>query len=167
MPRSKHRRKPGGKAVKHPGRGKPPRASPPDPETELWRRFETQYTAPFDERFPDDPLGAGYMLSMSSDLAFVPAEGGQLVPASKAEVFREFMEPVDFVPPGGETPPPKHETPESAEAALAFLVEQGMVLVTGDEITVPARFWTGTQADAAEQPHDSTTLPTVAGPFGV
>jgi hypothetical protein len=30
---------------------------------------------------------------------------------------------------------------ESAEAALAFLVEQGMVEVVGDVLTVPARFW--------------------------
>jgi hypothetical protein len=36
--------------------------------------------------------------------------------------------------------PSKHETPESAEAALAFLVEQEMVEVAGDTITVPARF---------------------------
>jgi hypothetical protein len=39
--------------------------------------------------------------------------------------------------------PPKHETPESAEAALAFLVEQEMVEVAGDTITVPAHFWSG------------------------
>jgi hypothetical protein len=29
------------------------------------------------------------------------------------------------------------------EVALAFLVEQGMVEVTDDTITVPARFWSG------------------------
>ena len=32
-----------------------------------------------------------------------------------------------------------------AEVALAFLVEQGMVEVAGDTITVPARFWTGSR----------------------
>jgi hypothetical protein len=31
------------------------------------------------------------------------------------------------------------------EAALAFLVEQGMVEVAGDEITVPASFWSSRQ----------------------
>jgi hypothetical protein len=37
---------------------------------------------------------------------------------------------------------PKHE-PENREAALTFLVEQGMVVVADDEITVPAHFWSG------------------------
>ena len=38
---------------------------------------------------------------------------------------------------------PEDEMPaRDAEAALAFLVEQGMVEVAGDTITVPARFWT-------------------------
>jgi hypothetical protein len=36
-----------------------------------------------------------------------------------------------------------------AEAALAFLVEQGMVEVAGDQITVPASFWSGGQVPAA------------------
>ena len=35
-----------------------------------------------------------------------------------------------------------------AEAALAFLVEQEMVEVAGDTITVPARFWSGEPAGA-------------------
>jgi predicted deacylase len=35
-----------------------------------------------------------------------------------------------------------------AEAALAFLVEQGMVEVAGDTITVPASFWSGRQPPA-------------------
>ena len=35
-----------------------------------------------------------------------------------------------------------------AEAALAFLVEQGMVEVAGDKITVPASFWSGGQVPA-------------------
>ena len=35
-----------------------------------------------------------------------------------------------------------------AEVALAFLVEQGMVEVAGDTITVPARFWSGGQVPA-------------------
>ncbi len=52
-------------------------------------------------------------------------------------MFGEFMplhlDPVEERE--GEVLPPKHETPESAEAALAFLVEQEMVEVTGDTIT--------------------------------
>jgi hypothetical protein len=65
---------------------------------------------------------------------------------SKADVFGEFMQPFD--PEDDEPVPPKHETPESAEAALAFLVEQEMVEVAGDTITVPARFWSGAPAGA-------------------
>ena len=160
MPRSKHRRKPGGKAVKHPGRSRLPRVPfDTDPDIDLWYRFEAKYTAPFHERFPDDLLGAGYMLGLIADLAFVPADGGRLVPASKAGVFREFMLPIDYDPVAldDEPLPPKHETLESADAALAFLLEQGMVVVTGDEITVPEHFWSGTQAEAtdAEPPHPS------------
>lgn len=59
---------------------------------------------------------------------------GRLVlqPVSKATVFREFMVSLD----------PEDDMPaRDAEAALAFLVDQGMVEVAGDEITVPARFW--------------------------
>jgi hypothetical protein len=35
-----------------------------------------------------------------------------------------------------------------AEAALAFLVEQGMVEVVGDTIIVPASFWSGGRVPA-------------------
>ena len=53
--------------------------------------------------------------------------------------------------------PPKHEILESDAAALAFLVEPGMVVVTGDEIVVPVSFWSGAEAEAAdaEPPHPS------------
>jgi hypothetical protein len=125
--------------VKHPGRSKLPRVPfDTDPDIDFLYRFEANYIGPFHERFPDDQLGAGYMLGLIADLAFVPADGGRLVPASKAEVFREFMLPVDYDPIAleGGSLPPKHETLESADAALAFLVEQGMVVVTGDEIVV-------------------------------
>jgi hypothetical protein len=50
MPRSKHRRKPGGKAVAHPGRGKT-RELPLSPEDVLWRRFVDGYTRPFHEKY--------------------------------------------------------------------------------------------------------------------
>ena len=67
------------------------------------------------------------------------------------------MLPIDYDPIAleGDALPPKHETLESADAALAFLVEQGMVVVTGDEIVVPASFWRPTEAADAEPPHPS------------
>ena len=64
MPRSKHRRKPGGKAVAHPGRGKT-RELPLSPEDVLWRRFVDGYTRPFHEKYGDSAAGgAGYMLDL-------------------------------------------------------------------------------------------------------
>jgi len=51
---------------------------------------------------------------------------------SKAEVLREMAQPIDDLCPG--------RPAEEVERALAFLVEQGMVEVEGDQITVPARF---------------------------
>jgi hypothetical protein len=64
MPRSKHRRKPGGKAVAHPGRGKS-RELPLSPEDVLWRRFVDGYTRPFHEKYGDSAAGgAGDMLDL-------------------------------------------------------------------------------------------------------
>jgi hypothetical protein len=103
MPRSKHRRKPGGKAVAHPGRGKT-RELPLSPEDVLWRRFVDGYTKPFHEKYGDSAAGsAGDMLDLIEEGAFVATGSGRLQ------------------------------------------VDQGMVEVAGDTITVPARFWSGGQ----------------------
>jgi hypothetical protein len=151
MPRSRHRRTPGGKAVAHSGRGKqqPP---PLYAERVLWQRFRAGYTAPFHEKYRDDsapaPPGAGFMLDLIASSAFDGTGNGSLRPVPRADVFGEFMWPLDPEDFPDEPVPPKHETPESAEAALAFLVEQEMVEVAGDTITVPARFWSGGQPPA-------------------
>jgi predicted deacylase len=79
------------------------------------------------------------MLDLIEEGAFVATGSGRLQPISKAAVFREFMVPLDL-----EDDMPARD----AEAALAFLVEQGMVEVAGDTITVPARFWSGGQVPA-------------------
>ena len=74
------------------------------------------------------------MLDLIEEGAFVATGSGRLQPVSKTAVFREFMVPLDL----------EEEMPaRDAEVALAFLVEQGMVEVAGDTITVPARFWSG------------------------
>ena len=62
-----------------------------------------------------------------------------LQPVSKAAVFREFMAPLDLE---------EEIAAQDPEVALAFLVEQGMVEVAGDTITVPACFWSGGQPPA-------------------
>jgi hypothetical protein len=140
MPRSKHRRKPGGKAVAHPGRGKT-RELPRSPEDVLWHRFVDGYTRPFYEKYGDSAVGgAGDMLDLIEEGAFVATGSGRLQPVSKIAVFREFMVPLDLV---------EDEMPaRDPEVALAFLVEQGMVEVAGDEITVPASFWSSGQVPA-------------------
>jgi hypothetical protein len=85
------------------------------------------------------------MLDLIASSAFDGTGNGSLRPVPRADVFGEFMWPLDPEDFPDEPVPPKHETPESAEAALAFLVEQEMVEVAGDIITVPARFWSGGQ----------------------
>lgn len=124
MPRSKHRRKAGGKAVPHPGRGRPERELMPTPEELHWLRFHDGYVRPFREKYYD----ASFMLDLISDAAF--GETG-LHPVSKADVFSEFMllEAAD------------EESRPDPDTTLALLVDQGMVEVAGDTITVPARFW--------------------------
>ena len=118
MPRSKHRRKPGGKAVAHPGRGKT-RELPLSPEDVLWRRFVDGYTRPFHEKYGDSTAGsAGDMLDLIEEGAFVATGSGRLQPVSKAAVFREFMPPLDLE---------EEIAARDAEVALAFLVQQGIL----------------------------------------
>ncbi len=83
MPRSKHRRQPGGKVCPHPGRGKQP-LTHPDPETVLWRRFRDSYSQPFQDH--SAPSGAGYMLDLIAGAAFNMTGNGCLRPVSKADV---------------------------------------------------------------------------------
>jgi hypothetical protein len=103
----------------------------------LWRRFASRYQWPFHQQHQDGaPGNVGYMLDLIADTAF-DAYNRSLRPVSKEELFREFMLPADL-PDDQDNPLPARD----ADAALAFLVEQGLVEVAGDTITVPARFWT-------------------------
>ena len=83
---------------------------------------------------------------MISESAFDATGSGCLRPVSKAEVFREFAashDPEDVELPAG-----------VADATLALLVEQGMVEVADDTLTVPARFWSSepAQPEALSEP---------------
>jgi hypothetical protein len=69
MPVSKHRHKPGGKAIKHPGRGKQPKPPPPSPEEEAELAFDDAYTIPFHKKFPEPPHHAAYLLDLISAAA--------------------------------------------------------------------------------------------------
>ena len=131
MPISKHRRKSGGKSVRHPGRGGR-RGYGDGP----WERFAHAYTAPFFARHGmDSPLS--YLLETIAGEAFDSNDGGTLRPVSKADVFCQFMSP-SIAEDGSELPGPDAE---AAEAALRFLQAEGLVEVAGGELRVPARFW--------------------------
>jgi len=129
MPVSKHRRKPGGKSVRHPGRGKGGSAGTLPLEMQAWRRFRDDYTAPFFAA-TEGQTDAHDVLDMIAEHAW--QYNAPLKVVSKAEVLRKMAEPIEDLYPG--------RTAEETERALAFLVEQGMVEVEGDQITIPARF---------------------------
>jgi hypothetical protein len=129
MPVSKHRRKPGGKSVRHPGRGKVPTIPPLPPDLQAWRKFHDGYIAPFLPALEGNTV-AHEVADMIADRAW--QDNAPLQAVSKAEVLRELAQPIDELCPG--------RTAEEVERALAFLVEQGMVEVAGDRITSPARF---------------------------
>ena len=129
MPVSKHRRKPGGKSVRHPGRGKVPPIPPLPPDLQAWQKFRDGYIAPFRAALEGNTV-AHEVVDMIADRAW--QDNAPLQAVSKAEVLRELAQPIDELCPG--------RTAEEVERALAFLIEHGMVEVAGDQITVPARF---------------------------
>jgi hypothetical protein len=131
VPKSKHRHKGGGKAIKHPGRGYAPAMPPDSPDMVAFGRFRSLYAEPFHKKWRNRvPHHADFLIDCISDAVLDP-NTLTLRPAGKDVVFQEFTKPVE----GEET-----FTIDTAEAALAFLVEQGFALVDGDQITVPARF---------------------------
>ena len=132
MPQSKHRRKAGGKSVKHPGRGKPPREWPLSPAMLAWRTFSDAYCRPFHQQWPGH--SAGELLDIVSDPLFDP-DTRTFHTANKAEIFTEFLEPFEEEDGTSVT-----RTPAQAEVALAFLVEQAMVVVEDELIAIHPRF---------------------------
>jgi hypothetical protein len=136
MPTSKHRRKAGGKSIKHPGRGKLPRERPPSPDMVVWGRFSSAYNRPFHRQWPDNPGGVGEMVDIVS-AAVLDMRAVAFRAVDKSETFTEFLEPLE-----DEDGTSVTRTPEQAEAALAFLVEQAMVVVVGELISIHPRFST-------------------------
>ena len=129
MPVSKHRRKRGGKSVRHPGRGKVPTIPPLPPDLQAWRKFRDGYIAPFRAALEGNMV-AHEIVDLIADRAW--QYNAPLQAVSKAEVLRELAQTIDELCPGWPA--------EEVERALAILVEQRMVEVEGDQITVPARF---------------------------
>jgi hypothetical protein len=129
MPVSKHRHKPGGKSVRHPGRGKVPMIPLLPPDLQAWQKFRDGYIAPFLAALEGNTV-AHEVADLIADRAW--QYNAPLQAVSKAEVLREMAQPIDDLCPG--------RIAEEVERALAFLVEHGMVEMAGDQITVPARF---------------------------
>jgi hypothetical protein len=149
MPFSKHRRKAGGKSVRHPGRSTAPKteeiqipdkgwqlieAIENDPGSALYQRFKHGYAGPFHEKYDfEGPHDSSSLLDIITENAFDATGSGTLLPVSKAALLLEYLVERDDLDAA-------HANAE-AEAALAFLQAEGMVELTGDEIRVPARFW--------------------------
>jgi hypothetical protein len=132
MPQSKHRRKAGGKSVKHPGRGKPSRELPPSPAMLAWRTFSNAYCRPFHRQWPGHP--AGELLDIVSAGLF-DADTRTFHTVNKVGIFTAFLQPFEEEDGTSVT-----RTPAQAEAALAFLVEQNMVVVEDEMIAIHPRF---------------------------
>jgi hypothetical protein len=134
MPRSKHRRKAGGKSVKRPGSNRPARVSPMTAEDRAYTRIAETYGGPFHRQWPDGAGGAGLMLDVVSDAIF-DLDPPAIRTASKETVFSTYLEPFE-----GDEESTDVLTPEGAAAALSFLVKQNMVVVEGDMISIHPRF---------------------------
>jgi len=137
MPVSKHRRKKGGKSVRHPGRLAPPRAT-----SDGYRRFLREYIEPFERKWPDH--AAVRMLDLVCDVALIlesrdlqmAIHGFQ--PASKRTLLEQFVARDEVEIDDGVVQIVR--THDDAEAALNFLVEEEMIVVAGDLVSIHPRF---------------------------
>jgi hypothetical protein len=133
MPRSKHRRKPGGKSVKRPGRNKSAWVTSTTARDRAYVGFRTVYHRPFLEQWPDQDT-AVEMLEIVSD-AILDLDTLRFRAVDRAAVLPTFMEPY-----GAGDGSLITRTSEDADAALSFLVEQSMVVVDSDMISIHPRF---------------------------
>jgi hypothetical protein len=145
MPKSKHRRKPGGKSVKHPGMAQASRTRQEQANAALLRAppILTAYHAEAFKIFgSDDPQSACYMADLIEEWYDEPVPLAKIV-AMKDELFAAFVKPHE----GSAGPvelslfgPEPIRTVEEAETALALLVKHELVKVDGDRITIHPRF---------------------------
>ena len=133
MPRSKHRRKAGGKSVQNPGRSQPlrPRSLTP---AEVSGRYFAAYLDPFYQQPRPECDYADELLDIVSYATF-DIHTPRFSPASRAELFQAFMDPVEL------SDGSQHvRTLEEAETALRYLVKKKMVVVDGDLVSAHPRF---------------------------
>jgi hypothetical protein len=153
MPKSKHRRKPGDKSVRRPGSNKPARVSPVAARDRAYVRFLNVYRQPFREDWPDQDA-ASEMLDIVSDAVF-NLDTLSFHAVNKDVAFQVFVQPCDAEDGSFLT-----RTSENAEAALGFLLEQQMVVVNGDMISIHPMF-----ADMFAS-SDAKEGPALMAPFG-
>lgn len=122
MPRSKHRRKPGGKSVRHPGRNKPRWPPPRSAATIRWEQYYDEIAAPFYRQSHPECDYAGELLDLITDAVY-NAETPQFRPADKDLLFAEFVEPHER-----EDGTELVRTLEEAETALRYLVKLDLVV---------------------------------------
>jgi hypothetical protein len=133
MPKSKHRHKGSGKALRHPGKG---RSLPGNPMMldDGYGRSKQIFQDEFYELFRSSmPVDTDLLIDILFENVFdwrtrTPST------ASRDETFAEFTN--DEYRDEGED----LRTIEMAEIALGFIVEHEMVCVDGDEITLHPRF---------------------------
>lgn len=135
MPRSKHRRKPGGKAIRNPGRARA--AASPNAET-AFGRFNRKLRPAFHEAFPGEEARAHDVEFLMDGVLDATFDGTGLTarPASKAALFAHLVGPAGAAELDDGMEP---YTAEMAEAGLALLVERQVVVVEGDRIALHPR----------------------------
>ena len=102
-------------------------------EGRAYETFLSVYHHAFRERWPDQDAAA-QMLDVVSD-AILDLDTLKFRAVGKAAVLPMFMEPYEADDDSIVT-----RTSEDADTALTFLVEQNMVLVDGDMISIHPRF---------------------------
>ncbi len=135
MPRSKHRRKVGKKAIRNPGRKKGiGRAI--GREFSVFSQFNQRYRENASHHLENEEIA--FLIDLIVEEAFVfEADKMALKPISKVQLFEDFTAPIQM--PDKEDFSPGF-TLDMADTALAILLEQSMVEIADDEIRVPNRF---------------------------
>jgi hypothetical protein len=133
MPRSKHKRKAGGKSVRTPGRS-PARQRRSITVADISNRYFAVYLDAFYQQAHPECDYADELLDIVSYATF-DIRMGRFHSVSKADLFQTFVDPVEL-PDGSQ----HVRTLEEAEAALQYLAEREMVVVDGDVVSAHPRF---------------------------
>jgi hypothetical protein len=134
MPRSKHWRKPGGKSVKHPGRGKPGFELPMTASEAALPKFTDAFCRPFHQQWRERDERVSYMLDLVAEAIFDP-DSVTFLTFNENAVLPTFLAPFEEEDGSSVT-----WTLEDADAALSVLARQEMVVIDGDLISIHPRF---------------------------